>query len=70
MTRLSEDDADASKHVGLLTICKIMLIYIIYVVHLLVWIINRTIYTVHTSNYWNRLLVLCVTVLYYSGTMC
>jgi len=32
-----EDDADASKHVAVLTIYKILLIYI---VHLLVWIIH------------------------------
>ena len=36
---LPEDDADASKHVGVFTIHKILLMYI-YVVHLLVWIIN------------------------------
>ena len=44
--RFPEDDADVSNHVGVLTIYKILLIYIhiyiyIYVVHLLVWIINH-----------------------------
>jgi hypothetical protein len=39
--RLPEDSADALKRVGVLTIYKILFIYIyIYVVHLLVWIIN------------------------------
>ena len=38
--RLPEYDADALKHVGVLMINKILLIYI-YVVHLLVWIINH-----------------------------
>jgi hypothetical protein len=37
--RLLEDDAGAPKHAGVLTMCKILLIYI-YVVHLLVWIIK------------------------------
>jgi len=41
------DDADASKHVAVLTIYKILLIYI-YVVHLLVWVIYCTRCTVHT----------------------
>ena len=40
--RLPEDDADALKHVGILTIYGILLIYIyVYVVHLLVWIIKN-----------------------------
>ena len=40
--RLPEDGAGASKHVAVLTIHKILLMYIyIYVVHLLVWIIKR-----------------------------
>jgi hypothetical protein len=45
--RLLEDDADESKHVGVLAIYKIMFIYIY--MHFLVWIINFTKYTVHTS---------------------
>jgi len=51
--RLPEDDADALKHVGVLTIYKILLKYIyiyIYVVHLLVWIINCKRCMVHTSK--------------------
>jgi hypothetical protein len=39
MRRLPEDDADASKHVGVLTIYKTLFIYI-YVVLLLFWLIN------------------------------
>jgi len=38
----SEDDADVLKHVGVLTLYKILLIYTyiyIYVVHFLVWIV-------------------------------
>jgi hypothetical protein len=38
--RLPEDDADALKHVGLLTIYKILLICTVYAVHLLVGIIK------------------------------
>ena len=37
---LSEDDADATKHVAVPTIYTILLLYT-YVVHLLVWIINH-----------------------------
>ena len=40
MIRLSEDDEDEMKHVAVLKIHKIMFIYI-YIVHMLVWIINR-----------------------------
>jgi hypothetical protein len=39
MLRLPEDDADASKHVELHTIYKILIICI-YIIHLLVCIIN------------------------------
>ena len=47
MLRLPNDDADALKHVGVITIYKILLIY---VVHLLVWIINCTEWTARTSK--------------------
>jgi hypothetical protein len=47
--RLPEGDADASKRVAVRTIYKILLI--IYVAHLLVWIINCTRCTLHTSKY-------------------
>ena len=46
MLRLPEDDADASKHVGVLTTYKILLIYIyIYILRFLVWVIKE--YEVH-----------------------
>ena len=48
--RRPEDDADALKQVGVLMIYKIVYVYI-QVVHLLVWIINCTRCTVHTSKY-------------------
>ena len=49
---LPEDDTDASKHVGVLRLHKILLIYInIYVVHLLVRIMNCTKCTVHTLKH-------------------
>ena len=47
--RLSEDDADVSKHVAVLTVYKILLLWI-YVVHLLVWIINCTRCTVQSPT--------------------
>jgi hypothetical protein len=47
MLRLLEDDADAMKHIVVLTIYKISLIYI-YVVRLLVWIRKCTRCTVRT----------------------
>jgi hypothetical protein len=61
VNRLPEDDTDASKHVEVLRIYKILFIYIymyvcvcmyvcMYVVHLLVWIINCTKCTVRTSK--------------------
>ena len=42
LLRLSEDDADVSKHVAVLTKYQALYIYCIcvYVVHLLVWTIN------------------------------
>jgi len=36
--RLLEDDADASKHVGVLTICKILFIYIYTHTHICTYI--------------------------------
>jgi len=47
MLGLPEDDVAALKHVGVLTIYKILLMYV-YVVHLLVWIINCTRCAVNT----------------------
>ena len=48
--RLPEDAADALKHVGVFTLYKILLIYILCraVVHLLVWIINNIAYILRT----------------------
>jgi len=49
---LPEVHTDGLKHVGVQRLHKILYIYIyIYVVHLLVWIINCTKCTVHTSNH-------------------
>jgi hypothetical protein len=39
--RVPEDDADASKHVAVLTVYRILFIYI-YIVHLLVWMMINT----------------------------
>ena len=42
MLKLTEDDADALKYVGVLTIYKILFIYVyIYVVNLLVRMVNK-----------------------------
>jgi len=51
--RLSEDDADALDHVGVLKIYKILKIY---VVHLLVWIMDCTKCTILTAKYKNILI--------------
>ena len=49
--RLPEDDAFALKHVGVLTIYKILLVNV-YIVHLLGWKINCTKFMVCTSKYY------------------
>ena len=68
MIRLPEDDAGVSKHVGVLTMYKILFIYIYLCVwggvHFLVWIINCTRCTVHTSTYVYQELILAVINLY------
>jgi len=54
MIRLPEVDADAWKHIAVLTINKILFIYVyvcVFVVYLLVWIMNCTRCMVYVSKY-------------------